>query len=65
MGDGGQGGAMGQFGRIASLSDLPDDATLRTYVRKAAALRAATRERRTAQAVAWLAEGKPRNWKYM
>jgi len=56
---------MGQFGRIASLSDLPDDATLRTYVRKAAALRAATRERRTAQAVAWLAEGKPRNWKYM
>ncbi|MEX2608816.1 MAG: YdeI/OmpD-associated family protein [Gemmatimonadota bacterium] len=28
------------------------------------AKRAATRERRIAQAVAWMAEGKPRNWKY-
>lgn len=25
----------------------------------------ATRERRIAQSVEWLAEGKPRNWKYM
>ena len=25
----------------------------------------ATRERRLAQAIAWMAEGKPRNWKYM
>ena len=25
----------------------------------------ATRERRIAQAIAWMAEGKPRNWKYM
>ena len=25
----------------------------------------ATRERRLADAVAWIAEGKPRNWKYM
>jgi hypothetical protein len=25
----------------------------------------ATRDRRVAQAVAWMAEGKPRNWKYM
>jgi len=29
------------------------------------AIRAATRERRIAQAVAWMAEGKPRNWKYV
>ncbi len=29
------------------------------------AKQAATRERRIAQAVEWLAEGKPRNWKYM
>jgi uncharacterized protein YdeI (YjbR/CyaY-like superfamily) len=25
----------------------------------------ATRDRRIAQAVEWMAEGKPRNWKYM
>lgn len=29
------------------------------------AKRADTRERRVAEAVAWIAEGKPRNWKYM
>lgn len=29
------------------------------------AKREATRERRIAQAVEWMAEGKPRNWKYM
>lgn len=31
-------GAMGQFGRITALSDLPDEKTLIGYVRKAAAL---------------------------
>jgi uncharacterized protein YdeI (YjbR/CyaY-like superfamily) len=25
----------------------------------------ATREKRLAQAIEWMAEGKPRNWKYM
>src|SRR5262245_49907234 len=113
--------AMGQFGRITRLADLPDDATLRGYVRAAAALNAsgvksparrrvprpplavpadlraalrgnpkaaatfagfspthrrdyvewiseakrdATRARRLTTAVRWMAEGKPRNWKY-
>ena len=112
--------AMGQFGRLTSLGDLPDEATLRALIRKAmdltdqgvkptrtkhpkpdiavpedlrAALdaepkaaatfdgfppgarrdylewvteakRAETREKRIAQAVEWLAEGKKRNWKY-
>lgn len=114
-------GAMGSFGRLASLADLPDDATLEGFVAKAMALadagvkqprvlkhpkpsleppadlaealagntaakatfdalrpsgqreyvewlteakRAETRARRLAQTVEWLAEGKPRNWKY-
>jgi uncharacterized protein YdeI (YjbR/CyaY-like superfamily) len=113
--------AMGQFGRITSLRDLPADATIVAMVREAArlneegiaiprrrsapkkeavvppdlaaALRAAkrartafddftpgkrreyvewlaeakteeTRKRRLATAVAWIAEGKSRNWKY-
>ena len=113
--------AMGQFGRIAGLRDLPSDATIVAMVREAArlneegiavprrrsapkkeavvpadlasALRAAkgaraafdaftpgrrreyvewlaeakteeTRKRRLATAVAWIAEGKSRNWKY-
>ncbi len=114
--------AMGQFGRIASMKDLPKDQVLLGYVRKAkrlndegvklpprattpkkpvvvpaflaAALKQspparaafdnfspshkreyvewlteakteATRQRRLETALAWLAEGKPRNWKYM
>lgn len=112
--------AMGQFGRITSIDDLPDDATIVGYVeeakrlvdagvrvgpvrrarkplpvppaltsalkRKAGALarfRAlppshrreysewiaeaktdATREKRVTTAVAWIARGKSRNWKY-
>jgi uncharacterized protein YdeI (YjbR/CyaY-like superfamily) len=113
--------AMGQFGRITSLRDLPADATIVAMVREAArlneegiavprrrgapkkeavvppdlaaALRAAkgaraafdgftpgkrrqyvewlaeakteeTRKRRLTTAVAWIAEGKSRNWKY-
>ena len=113
--------AMGSFGRITSLADLPSKALLRRYIktamrlneegvkapraktgprkpvrmhpelkralagnRKAAATfeafspshrreylewvaeakRDETRERRIAQAVEWLAEGKSRNWKY-
>lgn len=122
-GDGRQGEAMGQFGRIASLGDLPPEPELAAKlqaaaervaikgtalktgaVRKprteiaipadfAAALDAApaakatfegfapshrrdylewiteakaqaTREKRMAQAIEWLAEGKKRNWKY-
>ncbi|WP_150290744.1 YdeI/OmpD-associated family protein [Sphingobium estronivorans] len=119
--DGASEGAMGQFGRIASLNDLPDDATLTALVAQAmalidagekprsgpkqareplplhpafaAAIQAdpaatavwaafppgkvrdycewindaksdATRDKRIAQAVAWIAEGKGRNWKY-
>ncbi|HEY0970396.1 MAG TPA: YdeI/OmpD-associated family protein [Gemmatimonadales bacterium] len=128
--------AMGQFGRIASLDDLPPREELAGYVRKAVELRAseaaakkagtkagtktaakpaakrstrpeipmpeamtaalagadaartrfeafspshrreyvewiaeaktdATRDRRIAQMLEWVAEGKPRNWKYM
>jgi uncharacterized protein YdeI (YjbR/CyaY-like superfamily) len=114
--------AMGSFGRITSLTDLPPRSVFRRYMRKAMRLnedgvkapreksrprkaipmhpalkqalrenpdaaatfrafspshqreylewiaeakQAATRARRVAQAVAWLAEGKPRNWKYM
>jgi uncharacterized protein YdeI (YjbR/CyaY-like superfamily) len=116
--------AMGQFGRISKLSDLPSKKVLTGYIKKAmelneagvksptrskpkaprpelavpddlaAALRAnpaaratfdkfspshrreyiewiteaktpATRSRRLQTAVEWMAEGKPRNWKYM
>jgi uncharacterized protein YdeI (YjbR/CyaY-like superfamily) len=112
--------AMGQFGRLTSPAELPDEATLHALIRKAmdltdqgvkpkrtkhpkpdiavpedlrAALdaepkaaatfdgfppgarrdylewiteakRAETREKRIAQTVEWLAEGKKRNWKY-
>jgi uncharacterized protein YdeI (YjbR/CyaY-like superfamily) len=112
--------AMGQFGRIASLEDLPEPPQLAAMIRKAMALaeagvkpqreksakapieppedlvaaleeneaalatfqgfspssrreyvewvvqakRAETRAARIAQAVAWMAEGKKRNWKY-
>jgi uncharacterized protein YdeI (YjbR/CyaY-like superfamily) len=114
--------AMGQFGRIASLSDLPPDKVMIGYVRKAARLNeegvkvprpvkhpkkdipmppdlaaalkknskaratfdgfspshkreylewiteakgAETRAKRLKTAIEWMAEGKPRNWKYM
>lgn len=115
-------GAMGDFGRITSVADLPGRAELRKKIKAAAALlqagapraqkpgraplpalampgdfaaaldqvpaarrhydafppskqrdylewvlearREDTRAQRIAQAVAWLAEGKPRNWKY-
>lgn len=113
-------GAMGQFGRLTAIADLPPDEALRTMARKAAELidkgvkpprakaerpepaapedlkaaiaadpaaaatfadfppgarrdyvewveeakRPETRSRRIAQAVAWMAEGKKRNWKY-
>jgi uncharacterized protein YdeI (YjbR/CyaY-like superfamily) len=113
--------AMGQFGRITSLADLPGDKTLMRLVKEAAALNAdrvkaptrktaprapappppdllaalkknrkalvtfegfslshrreyiewiteartdETRQRRLDTAVAWMAEGKGRNWKY-
>lgn len=114
--------AMGQFGRIAAVSDLPNKKTLTGYIKQAmklnmepgkipararpatskavtvpddvgAALAAdkqaqehfarfspsqkreyldwfeeaktdATRQRRLTQAIAWIAEGKQRNWKY-
>lgn len=114
--------AMGSFGRIESLADLPSKTALRDYVRKAMRLneegvkapakhprvkkaipmhpdlkralarnrkaaatfeafspshrreylewvaeakRDETRAKRVAQAIEWMAEGKPRNWKYM
>lgn len=116
-----KGGAMGQFGCIKSLSDLPADRVIVGYVREAARLNAAgekvgpirrerkplmvppelsaalkknaaararfesfspsqkrdynewigeakheeTRRKRTETAIGWIAEGKPRNWKYM
>lgn len=118
----GQEGAMGDFGRITSVADLPARTELRRQIRAAAALlqagaprarkadrppravlampddfaaalarvpaarqhfdafapskqrdylewvleakREDTRQRRIAQAVEWLAEGKPRHWKY-
>jgi hypothetical protein len=116
------GEAMGSFGRITSLKDLPSDRTLSGLVRKAAKLNAdgvktprkpaapkpplavptfltsalkkntaarksfdafspshkreyvewlteakteATRDKRLATALTWMAEGKSRNWKYM
>lgn len=115
-------GAMGQFGRIGALTDLPADAELGAWIRAAAQLNTAggktrkpapsarahldvvpedlaaalaanpaaaaafarfppshrreyiewlvdsrrpeTRQRRLVQALAWIAEGKSRNWKY-
>ena len=114
--------AMGQFGRIRSIDDLPSRRTLTGYIKKAMALNEAgvkapretkpkrkplpmpdelrralgknkpaksafeafspshqreyiewiteaktdeTRSRRVEMAVEWMAEGKPRNWKYM
>ena len=72
--------AMGQFGRIVSLKDLPSKKVLIGYVKQAMKLReeraaagpkpkkspkpAPTRASRIAQAVEWMAEGKQRNWKY-
>jgi uncharacterized protein YdeI (YjbR/CyaY-like superfamily) len=113
--------AMGQFGRLASVADLPAESVLRDLIRKAMALtdsgarparpakapkpelqappelaaalsanpaaratfdnfppscrrdyvewvveakRPETRDKRIAQAVEWMAEGKRRNWKY-
>lgn len=120
LGDKAQRNAMGHLGRITSLDDLPSDATLKAYVKKAARLNdegvkaprvvrpraplrtppeflaavkrnrkahaafvalspshkreyvewiveakgEATRKRRMETAIAWMAEGKPRNWKY-
>lgn len=117
-------GAMGQFGRLTRLADLPDKRMLAGYLREAMRLidagatsrsasasravhgsdevppdlaaalqqhaaarasfenspagqrreyiewitgakRAQTRQRRLSQAIEWLADGKPRNWKYM
>ncbi|HWP81694.1 MAG TPA: YdeI/OmpD-associated family protein [Bacteroidota bacterium] len=120
--DPGSKGAMGSFGRITSLKDLPSDSRLIKLIQKAAELNDAgvkvartrpaekkplripsyfkaalqknktalatfnnfsysnkkdyvewvtetkseeTRSRRLATAIEWLAEGKPRNWKYM
>jgi uncharacterized protein YdeI (YjbR/CyaY-like superfamily) len=121
--EGKQGDAMGQFGRITAVKDLPSKRDLARYVKQAMALedagvkaprtksprpkvsaeppadlakalarnkkarlafeafspshrreyvewiteakRPETRERRIAQAVEWMAEGKSRNWKYM
>jgi hypothetical protein len=113
--------AMGSFGRITSIDDLPSKPTLMRYIKKAMELNDAgvknvrtktkkapprmhpalaaglaknkkaratfdafppsqkreymewiaeakgedTRERRLAQALEWMAQGKPRNWKYM
>lgn len=114
--------AMGQFGRLTKLSDLPPKRVMREYIHKAMALNESgitvkrepkspkkaipvpayfsaavkknkkaqatfegfspshrreylewiteaksedTRRRRLDQAIQWLAEGKPRNWKYM
>lgn len=115
-----QQGAMGQFGRLASIADLPSPDALAELIRKAMALtdagvkpqrsksvkdplevpddlrtamggnsaaaatfdgfgpgarreyvewittakQQATREKRLAQTIEWLAEGKKRNWKY-
>jgi len=114
--------AMGQFGRITSLADLPEDAKLLSYIKEAVRLneagiklpaksktkvtkelvipadfaaalkrnkkahssfvgftyshkkeyvdwiteakRAETRKKRLSMAIAWIAEGKSRNWKY-
>lgn len=118
--NGEQHSAMGQFGRLTAIADLPEPDALAALIRKAMALtdagvkpnrartpkaplpmpedlqraldgnhaaattfdsfspgarrdyvewvteakQAATRERRIAQAVEWMAEGKKRNWKY-
>jgi len=120
---GSRGQAMGQFGRITAVSDLPDDGTLLALIREAVSLndqgikppnrsrpkgpgrlkvpqyfldalrrnrkalstfenfsytnkkdyvewvtgakREETRRRRLDTALAWMAEGKVRNWKYM
>jgi len=122
-GDGNGERAMGQFGRITAISDLPSKKTLTGYIKEAMRLNEAgvksptrskpkakkevavpddltkalrknrkalatfekfspshrreyiewiteakgeeTRNRRLATAVEWIAEGKPRNWKYM
>jgi uncharacterized protein YdeI (YjbR/CyaY-like superfamily) len=122
-GDGGSAEAMGQFGRITTLAELPPKTVLSGYVRKAMALNESgaraparrkaapkpalavpddlagalrthrkaaatfegfspsqrreyiewiteakgesTRARRLTTTIEWLAEGKPRNWKYM
>jgi hypothetical protein len=71
--------AMGHMGRITSMADLPKDADLKRYIRRAAELissgkyiewiteakREETRATRLEKKLEWLAEGKQRNWKYM
>jgi len=123
LGESGEDGAMGQFGRITKLSELPSKKVLSGYIKKAMELNdagvksptrakkapkteavvpddlaaalalndaaratfdrfspsnrreyiewiteaktPATRGRRLETAIEWMAEGKPRNWKYM
>jgi len=64
--------AMGSFGRIISRKDLPSDAKLIAYIRKAVKLNRegvkvpgrATRVKRLTTALQWLAQGKNYNWRY-
>lgn len=71
----GKTGAMGQFGRITAVADLPPKAGAafdalspshkREYVEWITeAKRDETRARRLGKAVAWMAEGKTQNWRY-
>jgi uncharacterized protein YdhG (YjbR/CyaY superfamily) len=58
--------AMGQFGRIPAVSDLPPRATLAKVLKAdlAAALKGNAKARATFEAFTWMVEGKSRNWKY-
>lgn len=55
---------MGHFGRITSVSRPPPRKTLIRYIKNAMALNEQEIPA-LATAIEWMAEGKPRNWKYM
>jgi len=73
-----QDGGMGSLGRITSVKDLPSNKQMLDFLKQAVgfidrgeytewiadAKRPETRDKRIAQAVEWIAEGKQRNWKY-
>lgn len=66
--------AMGQFGRITDITDLPDDEILIGYILEARwreyvnwindVKTNSTRDNRLATTIEWLAEGKTQNWRY-
>lgn len=62
--------AWGSFGRITSVKDLPPDTLIAGFIKQAMRLNEAgvpvqkPKAAKKATAMEWIAEGKPRHWKY-